>query len=108
MTNRGKPFPKKSPRREPLYVDVPIPEVVVTPALPSPAVVYDDTELVRVRALKSVRAAGRASAAAALGMSRAVEIARAAGLSWDAIGAATDTQGETVRRRHGGGATPVS
>lgn len=39
-------------------------------------------------------------AVAAASMSVAVGSARAAGLSWDAIGAATGVPGESARRRH--------
>jgi hypothetical protein len=93
MTNRGKPRPS-TPPAAPQY------DVVArlrTGALGD----FDDPAVARSRALKRVHAAAKAATAAAALMDSAVAYAREQGLSWDAIGAASDTQGETVRRRHG-------
>jgi hypothetical protein len=100
MTSRGKPRPVTENKR---YEDVPITGLpaAAQPPVPEPvAQVYDDAAVARARALKRLHAAARAAAAASALMDSAVDGARAQGLSWDAIGAATETQGETVRRRH--------
>jgi hypothetical protein len=93
MTNRGKPRPMTPPADKRNY------DVVArlrTGALGD----FDDAAVARSRALKRVHAAAKAATDAAALMDSAVAYAREQGLSWDAIGAASDTQGETVRRRH--------
>jgi hypothetical protein len=104
MTSRGKPRPVTENKR---YEDVPLtglpaPHYDVVERLRSGALgeFDDDAAVARARALKRLHAAAKAAAAAAALMDSAVDGARAQGLSWDAIGAATETQGETVRRRH--------
>ncbi len=94
MTNRGKPRASTTPAVQPHYDVV---DRLRSGALGD----FDDAGVARSRALKRVHAAARAATAAAALMDSAVDHAREQGLSWDAIGAASDTQGETVRRRHG-------
>lgn len=92
MTSRGKPRPSKPlalvPEQPPAVVQAP-------PATDSPDPARDQ----RLAVLRLRREAHTVQDAAER-MAAAVAAARALGLSWDAIGSATGTQGETVRRRH--------
>ena len=97
MTKRGRPRATSSIKPVgPSWEDVPLPGLAVVKQEP----VYDK-QGEQGRAADALERAAAATLVAADRMAVAVAAARAAGLSWDSIGAATKTQGETVRRRYG-------
>ena len=101
MTTRGKRRPAAPAKG---YVDVPLVGLEYAPAAEPPPpvpVAKAVTERAVLNARGYLLGATKARESAEEAMAEAVAKARAAGMSWDAIGAATRTQGETVRRRHG-------
>jgi hypothetical protein len=111
MTKRGK---TRTQPPAPAFVDVPLPGLQSPPAASQPEpydvlqrlrsgalgdVVSEDLE--RSRAVMRLRRERHELERATARMAEAVAAARGLGVSWDAIGAATGNQGETMRRRHG-------